>query len=167
MSRGQNIRPTLDGATVHNAVHSYRTRSRSRENWCNMGISPCCIFTSFSHTNSRKRHSAMKHSNREVERFKVQVSKRIKVHIFWEAHKILRNLHRKFVLCSASQIYGEDFAKFCGLFQILKITTKTTPCFSTETPLISVSKTETPARQMYWLYCRMWKNALNALEAQR
>ena len=29
-----------------------------------------------------------------------------KVHIFWEGHKILRNIHCRFVLCSASQIYG-------------------------------------------------------------
>ena len=27
----------------------------------------------------------------------------IKVHIFWEGHKIFRNLHLTFVLCSASQ----------------------------------------------------------------
>ena len=27
----------------------------------------------------------------------------LKVHIFWEGHKILRNLHLTFVLCSASQ----------------------------------------------------------------
>ena len=27
----------------------------------------------------------------------------VKVHIFWEGHKILRNLHLTFVLCSASQ----------------------------------------------------------------
>ena len=27
----------------------------------------------------------------------------IKVHIFWEGHKILRNLHLAFVVCSASQ----------------------------------------------------------------
>ena len=27
-----------------------------------------------------------------------------------EGHKILQNLHRRFVLCSASQIYGGDFA---------------------------------------------------------
>ena len=26
-----------------------------------------------------------------------------KVHIFWEGHKMLRNLHLTFVLCSASQ----------------------------------------------------------------
>ena len=29
--------------------------------------------------------------------------KNFKVHIFWEGHKILRNLHLTFVLCSASQ----------------------------------------------------------------
>ena len=45
----------------------------------------------------------------------------LKVHIFWEGHKILRNLHRKFVLCGASQIYGGDFAKFCGLLRIYEI----------------------------------------------
>ena len=38
-----------------------------------------------------------------------------KVHIFWVGHKILRNFHQLFVLCSASQIIGGDFAKFCGL----------------------------------------------------
>ena len=36
-----------------------------------------------------------------------------KYHIFWEGHKILRNLHYRFVLCSKGQIYGGDFAKFC------------------------------------------------------
>ena len=39
----------------------------------------------------------------------------IKVHIFWEGHKILWNLRRRFVLCSASQIYGRDFAKSYSL----------------------------------------------------
>ena len=43
---------------------------------------------------------------------------KIKVHIFWEGHKILRNLHQLFVLCTASQIIGGDFAKFCGLLRI-------------------------------------------------
>ena len=45
----------------------------------------------------------------------------VKVHIFWEGHKILRNLHPRFVLCSASQIYSEDFAKFCGLLRIYEL----------------------------------------------
>ena len=40
------------------------------------------------------------------------------VYIFWEDHNILRNLHHKFVLCSASQIYSGDFAEFCGLLTI-------------------------------------------------
>ena len=44
-----------------------------------------------------------------------------KVHIFWEGHKILRNLHRRFVLCSNSQICGGDFAKFCGLLKIYEL----------------------------------------------
>ena len=33
-------------------------------------------------------------------------------HIFWEGHKVLWNLHRRFVLYSASQINSVDFAKF-------------------------------------------------------
>ena len=41
-----------------------------------------------------------------------------KVHIFWEGHKILRNLHQLFVLCTASQIIGGEFAKFCGFLSI-------------------------------------------------
>ena len=41
-----------------------------------------------------------------------------KVHIFWEGHNILRNLYRRFVLYSASQIYSGDFAKFFGLLKI-------------------------------------------------
>jgi hypothetical protein len=41
-----------------------------------------------------------------------------KVHIFWEGRKILRNLHQLFVLCTASQIIGGYFAKFCGLLTI-------------------------------------------------
>ena len=44
-----------------------------------------------------------------------------KVHIFWEGHKFLRNLHRRFVLCSNGQIYGGDFAKFCGLLRIYEL----------------------------------------------
>ena len=44
-----------------------------------------------------------------------------KVQTFWEGHKILQNLHRRFVLCSASQIYGEDFANFCGLLRIYEL----------------------------------------------
>ena len=40
------------------------------------------------------------------------------IYIFWEGHKILRNFHRSFVLCSNGQIYGGDFAKFSGLLRI-------------------------------------------------
>ena len=35
----------------------------------------------------------------------------IKVHIFWEGHKILRNLHLSFDRYYMGQIYGGDFAK--------------------------------------------------------
>ena len=44
-----------------------------------------------------------------------------KVHIFWEGHKFLRNLHCRFVLCSNGQIYYGDFAKFCGLLRIYEL----------------------------------------------
>ena len=44
-----------------------------------------------------------------------------KVHIFWEGHKILRNLYQLFVLCTASQIIGGDFTKFCGLLRIYEL----------------------------------------------
>ena len=37
--------------------------------------------------------------------------------------KILRNHHHRFVLCSnlVGQIYGGDFAKFCGLLRIYEL----------------------------------------------
>ena len=44
-----------------------------------------------------------------------------KVHIFWEGHKILQNLHSSALyiwLVYMGQIYGGDFAKFCGLLRI-------------------------------------------------
>ena len=44
-----------------------------------------------------------------------------KVHIFWEGHKILRNLHHWFVLWTASQIIGGYFAKFCSLLRIYEL----------------------------------------------
>ena len=44
-----------------------------------------------------------------------------KVYVFWESHKCLRNLHRRFVLCSNGQIHGGDFAKFCGLLKIYEL----------------------------------------------
>ena len=34
---------------------------------------------------------------------------------------MLQNLHRRIGLCSASQIYDEDFAKFCGLLRICEL----------------------------------------------
>ena len=48
-------------------------------------------------------------------------SYRGKVHIFWEGHKFLRNLHCRFVLCSNGQIYSGDFAKICGLLRIYEL----------------------------------------------
>ena len=44
-----------------------------------------------------------------------------KVHKFWEGHNILQKLNCRFVLCSNGQIYGGDFAKFCGLLRIYEL----------------------------------------------
>ena len=44
-----------------------------------------------------------------------------KVHIFWEGHKILRNLHRRFDRYYIGQTYGGDFAKICGLLRISEL----------------------------------------------
>ena len=51
-----------------------------------------------------------------------------KVHIFWEGHKSLRNLQRRFVLSSNGQIYGGDSAKFCGLLRIYELYPSRTYC---------------------------------------
>ena len=48
-----------------------------------------------------------------------------KVHLFWEGHKILRNLHRRFDCYYIGQIYGGDFAKFCGLLRIYELYVQT------------------------------------------
>ena len=45
----------------------------------------------------------------------------IKVQIFYEGHKILRNLHRRFDRYYIGQIYGGDFAKLCGLLRIYEL----------------------------------------------
>ena len=44
-----------------------------------------------------------------------------KVLIVWEAHKMLRNLHRRFDWHYIGQIYGGDFAKFYGLLRIYEL----------------------------------------------
>ena len=44
-----------------------------------------------------------------------------KVHIFWEGHKILRNLRLTFDCMYCRQKQGEDFAKFCGLLRIYEL----------------------------------------------
>ena len=55
--------------------------------------------------------------------FDAEVVKKIldKVHIFWEGHKILRNLHLTFDCNYCSQKLGEDFAKFSGLLRIYEL----------------------------------------------
>ena len=44
-----------------------------------------------------------------------------KVHIFWESHKIVRNLHQLFDWQSIGQKIGGNFAKFCGLLRIYEL----------------------------------------------
>ena len=44
-----------------------------------------------------------------------------KLHIFWEGHKILRNLHCRFDCYYIGQIYGGDFEKFCGFLRIYEL----------------------------------------------
>ena len=45
----------------------------------------------------------------------------VKAHIFGEGNKTLQNLHQLFVLCTASQMIGGDFAKFRGLLRIYEL----------------------------------------------
>ena len=45
----------------------------------------------------------------------------IKVHVFWKGYNSLRNLHCRFVLFSASQIYAGNFSKSCGLLRIYEL----------------------------------------------
>ena len=54
-----------------------------------------------------------------------------KVHIFWEGHKLLRNLHRRFDRYYIGQIYGGDFSKFCSLLRIYELY-RCYPCCSLE-----------------------------------
>ena len=42
----------------------------------------------------------------------------VKVHIFWEGQRILRNLHQLFDI---GKIIGGDFANFCGLLRIYEL----------------------------------------------
>ena len=44
-----------------------------------------------------------------------------KVYIFWEGHKILRNLQQLFDWQYIGQIIGGDSAKFCGLLRIYEL----------------------------------------------
>ena len=45
----------------------------------------------------------------------------VKVHIFWEGHTILGNLHQRFDRYYIRQIYAGDFTKFCGLLRIYEL----------------------------------------------
>ena len=71
-------------------------------------ISPSYIFTFLSYAMARK--GRYRRSD-QIRKFTYIIAflnywnrrEKCKVHIFWEDHKILRNLHLTFVLCSASQ----------------------------------------------------------------
>ena len=45
----------------------------------------------------------------------------IEVHLQWEGHKILQNLHRRFDRYYMGQIKGGDFVKICGLLRIYEL----------------------------------------------
>ena len=51
--------------------------------------------------------------------FEILIS--IKVHIFWEGHKILRNLYLTFNCHYKGQKKGEDYANFSGLLKIYEL----------------------------------------------
>ena len=53
--------------------------------------------------------------------FKIWGENQIKLRFCENATKCLRNHHLRFVPCSASQIYGGDFTKFCGLHRIYEL----------------------------------------------
>ena len=56
-----------------------------------------------------------------IESLTVSFRWNIKVHVFWEGHKILRNLCQLFDWQYIGQIIGGDFAKFCGLLRIYEL----------------------------------------------
>ena len=64
-----------------------------------------------------------------------------KVHIFWEGHKILRNLHQLFDWQYIGQIIGGVFAKLCGLLRIYELWNFSMgllkKCFAKKLPFLS------------------------------
>ena len=58
-------------------------------------------------------------------RWLLKIITAVKAHIFWEGHKILRNLNLTFVLCSASQKWGAmapcpfRFPQLCNTFNFV------------------------------------------------
>ena len=122
------------------------------------------VFTKFMKVNaevgvcniqSQLQYSAVKQLASDYQKVKAQVTTALmtagesegfilffKVHIFWEGHKILWNLHQLFVLCTASQIIGGDFAKFCGLLRIYEL------YHPAKNPKIWI-----------FFYCAQWKNS--------
>ena len=87
-----------------------------------------CFFFFFKLLGWKKTNILLQHHNKHSVLLRIffwftvkPLRARSKVHIFWEGCKILRNLHQLFVLYAASQIFGGDFTKFCGLLRIHKL----------------------------------------------
>ena len=80
----------------------------------------------------------------------------LQVHIFWEGHKILRNIHRIFDWqYIVGQIYSGDFAKLCGLLRINKLYFRKCWCtvLSSWHPLIYTSLSKT---SWFLFACILW-----------
>ena len=67
--------------------------------------------------------------------YKVCLAGSVKVHIFWEGHKILKNLNRRFDRYCMGEFYGGGFAKFCALLRICEL-------YSVQAPFFSVTLTK-------------------------
>ena len=54
----------------------------------------------------------------------IPAARAVKVHIFWEGSKFLRNFHQLFAWQYIGQIIGGDFAKFCAFSEYINFTVK-------------------------------------------
>ena len=67
----------------------------------------------------------------------------ITVHVFWEGHKISRNLHQLFDWQYIGQITGGDLEKFCGLLRIYELYQNYAKFFSLFHPFYEYVKSQT------------------------
>ena len=75
-------------------------------------------------TQKMKRHFSRESTSLNITAERME-PRGIKVHIFWEGHKILRNLPFTFDWMYCSQKKGKDFAKFRGLVRIYELYRRT------------------------------------------